>query len=296
MMRKILIFILLLGGLGRSLPAQVMPEADILASPVYWGIARSGGALKDLPDQVWINPSLIPESFAFSLSANLALMPADIRVSQLTSRYKVQKHVFSGGINHENYGDFERLDSEGYSDGDFNAGRTQYFSAWSYRLSSKLQVGASFRYLTENIASSRENFSVFTYGLTIIPVADKTRMSVAYTDYPEPMEDEIRASLSHPLLYLPLTMNLDYRYRGEHDIENLTLGGYFQSGSPLEFLAGLDFRRRGLQSNSLGQDYIAGLALGGRYRYDKVTLQLSFFSYGGLGTISTFGVNYYHGS
>lgn len=296
MMRKTLIFILLLGGLGSFLPAQVMPEADILASPEYWGIARSGGALKDLPDQVWINPSLIPEAFLYSLSANLALMPADIRVSQLTGRYKVQKHVLTGGINHENYGDFERLDPEGYSDGDFSAGRTQFFSAWSYRLSSKLQAGASFRYVTEDIAASREHFRVFTYGLTIIPVADKTRMSVAYTDYPEPMEDEIRASLSHPLLYLPLIMNLDYRYRGEHDIENLTMGGYFQSGLSLEFLAGLDFRRGGLQSNSLGRDYIAGLALGGRYRYDKVTLQLSFFSYGGLGTVSTFGVNYYHGS
>jgi len=296
MMRKTLVFIILLGGLTRSLSAQVVPEADILASPEYWGIARSGGALKDLPDQVWINPSLIPGTFKYSLSANLALMPADIRVSQLTGRYQVKKHVFSGGINYENYGDFERLDTEGYSNGNFSAGRTQYFSAWSYLLSSRLQVGASFRYVSENIASSRENFSVLTYGLTIIPVADKTRVSLAYTDYPEPMEDEIRISLSHPLLYLPLTMNLDYRTRGDHDIENLTLGGYFRSGSPLEFLAGLDFRRGGLQSNSLGQDYIAGLAMGGRYRYNKVTLQFSFFSYGGLGTVSTFGVNYYHGS
>lgn len=296
MMLKKILFIILVGGLFLTIRGEETPEADILASPSYWGMARSGGALRDMSDQVWINPSLIPESFHYAFSANLGLMPADIRVSQLTGRYQFGKHVISGGINHENYGEFERLDTEGYADGEFIAGRTQYFTAWSYGLSSKMQVGVSFRYLTDVIGNSREAFGVQSYGITIIPIKDKTRLSLAYTDYPDLMSDEIRFSLSHPLLYLPLTMNVDYRYRGSHTLENLTLGGYFRSDSPLEFLAGLDFRRGGLQTNTLGQDYIAGLAFGGRYRYKEMVLQLSAFSYGGLGTVTTFGVSYHHGS
>lgn len=295
-MHKKILYLFVLWECFSTVQGKAAPEVDILASPDYWGMARSGGAMCDLPDHVWINPSLIPDTFHYSLSAHLALMPGDIRVSQITGRYSLHSHVLSGGINYENYGEFEGFNADGFSEDAFHAGRTQIFAAWSYGLSSKLQVGFSYRYVSDKIATSQENFSVVTYGITLVPIKGKTRLSFAFTNYPENIDDEARFSITHPLRYLPVYVNVDYRYRGKHALENLTLGGYYLSDLPFEFLAGIDFRRGDLQTNALGQDYIAGLAIGSRYRYKSLIFQLSAFSYGGLGTVTTFGVNYYHGS
>ncbi len=295
MMLKRIFLLCFLGGFTLTAVAMETAENDILASSAYWGMGRSGGALKNLPGQVWINPSLVPDDFYASLSANISLLPADIRVSRISGRYKTGRHVFSAGINYEHYGEFEERNTDGDLTGTFNAGRTQYFSAWSLELSSKLSLGVSTRYLSDFIDDSRDGFGMISYGIIMIPVREKTQIGFVYSDFPEPAEDEIRIAISHPLQYIPLTLNLDYRYRGTHALRNLTVGGYFESSEDLQFMAGLDLRRGGLQTDNLGQDYIAGLALGGRYIFKGISLELSAFSYGGLGTVTSLGVSYYHG-
>jgi hypothetical protein len=148
--------------------------------------------------------------------------------------------------------------------------------------------------MTDFIDDSHNCFGLVSYGMTIIPVKNKTQLGFVYSDYPDPAEDEFRVALSHPLQYVPLTMNIDYRYRGAHAFRNLAIGGYFENSDALQFMAGLDLRRGGLQTDNLGQDYIAGLSLGGRYVFKGISLELSTFSYGGLGTVTSLGVSYHH--
>jgi len=294
MTKNLLLTILLLGCVF-NVQAEILPETDLLASPSYWGMARSGGALHVVPENVWINPSLIPEKIHYSASAELSLLPAGIRITQITGRYKARKNMFTAGLNNELYGEFDERDPDGLLTGDFTAGRVQYFAALSRRLSSKLSIGSSARYVADHIADSRDSYAVLSYGLTITLFQDKTRFAVVYTDFPSLNQDYYRLSLTHHLEYLPLKMNIDYRYQGVHELDNLTLGGYFQGSESLQFMTGLDFRRRGLQTDNLGSDYIAGIALGGKYLFKGISLNLSAFSYGGLGTVTSLGVSYYNG-
>lgn len=294
MINKILLTTLILGYVF-NLQAEVLPETDILASPSYWGMARSGGALHVIPENVWINPSLIPVDLNYSASAELCLLPAGIRITQVTGRYGAGKNVYTVGLNNELYGEFDERDPDGVLTGDFTAGRVQYFSAISRRLSSKLSVGGSARYVSDHIADSRNAYAVLSYGVTITLFQDKTHFAFVYSDYASLEQNFYRFSLTHHLEYLPLKMNIDYRYQGIHELDNLTLGGYFQGSESLQFMTGLDFRRRGLQTDNLGSDYIAGIALGGRYVFKGMSLNLSVFSYGGLGTVTSLGVSYFHG-
>jgi hypothetical protein len=294
MNKKILLTFLLFVSVS-GVKADIIPETDILASPSYWGLARSGGALHVIPENVWINPSLIPANLNYSASAELSLLPAGIRVTQLTGRFSKRKNTVSIGLNNELYGEFDERDPEGVLTGDFTAGRIQYFAALSRRLSSKLSAGASARYVTDHIADSRDAYSVLSYGVTITLFQDKTHLAFVYTDYSLTEQNHYRFSVTHHLEYLPLKMNIDYRYQGRHELDNLTLGGYFQGSESLQFMTGLDFRRRGLQTDNLGTDYIAGIALGGKYSFKGVSINLSAFSYGGLGTVTSLGVSYING-
>lgn len=294
MIKKLFLTILLSGSMF-NLKAEILPETDILASPSYWGMARSGGALHVIPENVWINPSLIPANLSYSASAELSLLPAGIRITQVTGRYSAGKYMFTAGVNNELYGEFDERDPDGILTGNFSAGRIQYFSAFSSRLSSKLSIGGSARYVSDHIANSRDAYAVFSYGATITLFQDKTHFAFVYSDYTAIDQNYYRVSLTHHLEYLPLKMNIDYRYQGIHELDNLTLGGFFQGSESLQFMTGLDFRRRGLQTDNLGSDYIAGIALGGRYIFKGISLNLSAFSYGGLGTVTSLGVSYIHG-
>jgi hypothetical protein len=298
-----------------SLSAALPSQMSNFASPAYWGMAHSGGAIADVSNAYWINPALNPYNTSWSVNVNEAFLPGTgIFISELSGHYRfLPGHVITSGLNFENYGSFEQRDIEGTLEGEFTAAQFQYFIGYGYKISDHFSAGAQLVFQGDRISESRKTYTYIKYGLAY--TFGKRANVLAFSGVTNGLDNAWRASFSHELEYLPLRLNVDFRWYGDdwdpasfyaaesgdlvfdtaarYFAEKFTLGFYIKAGENLHIMSGFDLARLNLASNTFGIDsIISGLALGGKYKIDQLEITLGLFHYANFTTMTALGISY----
>ncbi|MBN2780512.1 MAG: hypothetical protein JXR21_00945 [Candidatus Marinimicrobia bacterium] len=305
----------LLAFLAAPLFAQLPAQISNFASPAYWGMAHSGGAVAEVSTAYWLNPALSPYDRPYSLSLNEAFLPGTgITLTGLSGHYRIRGgHVLTTGLNFENYGSFEARDGDGIPEGEFTASQYQFFLGYAYRISERFAAGLQLVLQGDRIDESRENYTYLRYGFSYTFGARANML--AFSGVTNGLDSRWRASFSHRLEYLPLRLNIDFRWYGDdldpasftdeetgafvfqsaalYFAEKLTLGAYIEAGERLYLMAGIDLARLNLRSNTFGLDtLLSGVALGGSYRFDSLELSLALYHYANFTTMTALGISY----
>jgi hypothetical protein len=294
-----------------ALPTQM----SNYASPAYWGMAHSGGAVADVSNAYWINPALNPYDSPWSVNVNEAFIPGTgIFISELSGHYGFGKgHVITSGLNFENYGTFDERDLDGNLGGEFTAAQYQYFLGYAYRVSDHFSAGAQLVFQGDRISDSRQNYFYLKYGLAY--TFGKRANVLAFSGASSGLSNAWRASFSHELEYLPLRLNVDFRWQGDdwdptsftdsetsafdfssalrYFAQKISLGLYIKAGENLYLMSGFDLARLDLASNTYGLDNIlSGLALGAKYRINQLEISLGIYNYANYTTMTALGISY----
>ncbi|MCF7833335.1 MAG: hypothetical protein K9N05_07165, partial [Candidatus Marinimicrobia bacterium] len=302
MKQKFSTLLAILLSMAIPLMAALPTQMSNFASPAYWGMAHSGGAVADISNAYWINPALNPYNSLWSVNVNEAFLPGTgIFISELSGHYRFRPgHVISTGLNFENYGTFDQRDIEGTLEGEFTAAQYQYFIGYGYRISDHFSAGAQIVIQGDRINASRETYSYLRYGLSY--TFGKRDNMLAFSGTTNGLDNAWRASFSHELEFLPLRMNIDFRWYGDdwdptlfynsesgdflfdtvsrYFAEKFTFGFYIKAGENLRILTGIDLARLNLASNSFGLDTIlSGISLGAQYKINQLEISLGLYHY-----------------
>lgn len=313
--RKSAAIIALLLVFSLPLTAALPTQMSNFASPAYWGMAHSGGAVAEVSNAYWINPALNPYNTPWSVNVNEAFLPGTgIFISELSGHYRFkEKHVVTTGLNFENYGTFDQRDIEGTLEGEFTAAQYQYFIGYGYRISDHFSAGAQFVVHGNRIDVSRESSTFLRYGLAY--TFGKRDNVLAFSGATNGLDNAWRASFSHELEYLPLRLNIDFRWYGDdwfpsslfdtetgklifdtaarYFAEKFTLGFYIRAGENLHIMTGIDLARLNLAGNSFGLDTIlSGISLGGQYKIGQMEISLGLYHYANFTTMTALGISY----
>ena len=302
--------------LAFSYSAELPSQMSNFASPSYWGMAHSGGAIAAIPNAYWLNPALVPYELPWSINVNEAYLPGTgIFISELSGHYSLPKgHILTAGLNYENYGTFDQRDAEGVPEGEFAAAQYQTFIGYAYKVSDHFSAGAQLVFQGDKIAESVERYAYLRYGFAY-SFGERENM-LAFSGTTNGMDNAWRASFSHQLEYLPLRLNIDFRWNGDdwypngfydsesgefqfntaakYFAEKLTLGFYIKAGENLAITSGFDLARLNLAGNVFGLDsIISGLALGGRYTINRLEISLGLYHYANFTTMTALGISYF---
>lgn len=297
--------------LSAALPAQM----SNFASPAYWGMAHSGGAVSEVSNAYWINPALNPYDSPWSVNLNEAFLPGTgIFISELSGHYAFGNgHVVTSGLNFENYGSFNGRDIDGNLTEEFTAAQYQTFIGYGYKLSEHFSAGAQLVLQGDRISDSRQTHAYLRYGLAY--TFGKRNDMLAFSGATNGLDNAWRASFSHELEYLPLRLNVDFRWHGDdwdpatftdsetsefsfdsalrYFAQKLTLGLYIKAGENLRIMSGFDLARLDLTSNTFGFDsIISGLALGAKYKFNQFEVSLGIYNYANFTTMTALGISY----
>ncbi|MDZ7796045.1 MAG: hypothetical protein U5N56_02955 [Candidatus Marinimicrobia bacterium] len=208
---KVLLLFFTASAAVAAIPAQI----SNFASPAYWGMAHSGGAVAEIGNAYWLNPALPSYEPPYSIHLYESFLPGTgIYISELSGHYRFgEKHVVSSGLNVENYGKFEARDSEGIPEGEFTASQYQYFLGYTYRLSAHFRAGAQMVMQGNRIDVSREHAVFLRYGF-VYAFGARDNM-LGFSGVTDGLENRWRALFSHELEYLPVRLNIDFRWYGD---------------------------------------------------------------------------------
>ena len=315
MTRKKTTVIALLLAFILPLMAALPTQMSNFASPAYWGMAHSGGAIADVSNAYWINPSLNPYDSPWSVNVNEAFLPGTgIFISELSGHYRFRPgHVITTGLNFENYGTFDQRDIDGTLEGEFTASQYQYFVGYGYRISDHFSAGAQIVIQGDRIDVSHETYTYLRYGFSY--TFGKRENVLAFSGATNGLDNTWRASFSHELEYLPLRMNIDFRWYGDdwnptsfydaesgdfvfdtaarYFAEKFTLGFYIKAGENIRIMTGIDLARLNLASNAFGLDTIlSGISLGGQYKINQLEFSLGLYHYANFTTMTALGISY----
>jgi hypothetical protein len=307
----LIVLLLSTGSLSFALPLQT----GNFASPAYWGMAHSGGAIADVHNAYWLNPSLLSYDIPFTLTLNEAFLPGTgISISEFSGHYSIRPgHAVTGGLNLENYGRFDARDIEGELTGEFTAFQYQYFLGYAYRVSPRFAMGGQLVLHGNRIDQTREQNMFLRYGFSY--TFGKRDNMLAFSGETDGLENRWRASFSHELEYLPLRLNIDFRWYGDdwdaasfrdpednhfefgtaayYFAEKLTLGVQIHAIENLKLMAGFDLARLNLNRNAFGLDtIISGMAIGGQYRVKQLEFSLGLYHYAQFTTMTALGISY----
>ena len=314
--RKIRAFLITLLFIALPLSATLPSQTSNFASPAYWGMAHSGAAVSEISNAYWLNPALNPYQSPWSVHLSEAYIPGTgIFISELSGHFQFKEnHIINSGINFENYGSFEQRDLDGTLLGEFSASQYQYFLGYGYKMSDHFSAGAQLVLEGNKISSSRETYLFLRYGFAY--TFGKRNNVLAFSGTTDGLDNQWRASFSHELEYLPLRLNIDFRWYGDdwdpttfYDSENdnaflfepaakyfaekFTLGFYIKASDNLSILSGFDLARLNLSSNVYGLDnIISGLALGGRYKFNQFEINLGIYHYANFTMMTSLGISY----
>lgn len=309
---KSLIFIALI--IASPLLAELPTQSSNFASPAYWGMAHSGGAIADVNNAYLLNPSFAPYHSAWSININEAFIPGlEISITELSGHYSVKDNqAITAGINFENYGNFEQRDINGTLTGEFTAAQYQYFLGYAYKISDHFKAGAQLVMHGNRISTSRENLLYLRYGLSY-NFGERNNI-LSFSGISDGLDNAWRASVSHELEYLPLRLNIDFRWYGDdwdpaillNDENNfnfsstssffaqkLSIGFYIKATENLRILSGIDLARLDLASNNYGLDNIlSGVALGASYKLGNMDINLAMYHYTNFTMMTALGISY----
>jgi hypothetical protein len=304
-------FVITAASLSAALPLQL----SNFASPAYWAMAHSGGAITEIRNAYWLNPAIYPHESSYSITLNEAFLPGTgISISELSGHYSIRPgRALISGLNMENYGRFDGRNTEGELTGEFSASQYQYFLGYTHRVSARFSGGLQLVLFGNRIDQSREHNVFLRYGLSY--TLGKRDNILAFSGVTDGLENRWRVSFSHELEYLPLRLNLDFRWYGDdwdpasfrdppgegfdfgtalhYFAEKLTIGAYIRAAENLNLMAGLDLARLNLNRNAFGLDtIISGIALGAQYRLNEFEFSLGLYHYAHFTTMTALGISY----
>jgi hypothetical protein len=195
---------------------------------------------------------------------------------------------------YQNYGTFNRLNSDGDNLGTFGASDLAVGITYSKRIRPRLSTGATGKFIYETIDDYSSTGMALDMGLMYLISDDgSTRFGLALTNlgaqisgltetHKDPLPTKIALGLSHRLRGLPFKFSTEVGKPFDNDF-------YIAAGTELISLKPF-FVRAGW--SSVGKDYrtggdsdsMAGFAGGFGYIYDKYTLDYSYSSYVDLGS------------
>lgn len=308
-MKKYQVIALLTLCLFTFLQAGIPYQNDNFAVPAYLGMGHSGGATDGGVNTYWMNPALFNLDSPLSMSLSQAFIPGmGIGITEFSGMYALNDtKALSAGINFENYGQFTARDINGNELGEFTASQYQLMLGYHQYISPSFRGGVQLLYFNSQIESSYEANVFLRYGL--VYRFGKRDDQLALSGASDGQELLWRLSYSHKLEYLPLRLNMDIRRDSEISLpggdysfsENamvflnmVSLGAWADVNEDLDLFFGIDFRRIDLRSQNFGvADLLTGLGLGGQYRFKQMSLGVSSFIYGNLGTMTSMNVSYF---
>ncbi len=309
---KSLLFILSL--MISPLLAELPSQTTNFASPAYWGMAHSGAAIADANSAYLLNPSLVPYDSPWSVNLNESFIPGvRINISEISGHYSFKEnHAIVGGLNFENYGSFNERDLNGTLTGEFTAAQYQYFLGYAFKMSKHFKAGAQLVFQGNRISGTREASLFARYGFSYT-FGERDNI-IAFSGISDGLDNTWRASISHELEYLPLRLNIDFRWNGDdwdpqlfYDNENnfnfdyaapyfaqkLSIGFYIKAAENLKILSGIDLARIDLASNNYGLDNIlSGVALGAVYNMGSIDINLGVYHYANFTLMTALGISY----
>ncbi len=285
---QILIMILLLSG------GQLFASDTYENYALAWqkGMAGTGMSLSSNAGSIWLNSASVPAS-RLEAESDLSFLPAGISVSNLSVNWHPRSKLAIGaGINSENFGSFDRRDQQGNLIGSFSGNRSQMILSGTLILNRRLSLGYSRRFIRQKIDDRAYNLSGGQTGLILSDRQGITSLALTQTTFSDEEQPVLVAALSRKLAYLPLRLSVENRYEGKLNMTDTSIGAFIEPGQDFDFFAGLNFQRFDMQTQSLGDDFLAGLAGGAAWSYGRGRIYLSFYHYGGLGISSSMGVSY----
>lgn len=297
------------------LQAALPLQTQNLASPAYWGLAHSGGALEEIRNAYWLNPALNSYEEKYIINLNEAFLPGSgIYISELSGHYRIPNAgLLQSGINYENYGNFESRDAEGIFLGNFTAAQYQYFLGYADEFGEHFSAGLQLVYFANRIDASRETYTFLRYGVRYRFGARDNML--AFSGMTDGMNKRWRASFSHELEYLPLRLNLDFRWYGDdggiaqfradedsgfdysgaalYFAEKFSIAALISPGENLHIMAGIDLSRLNMRTSAFGLDtMLSGVALGGKYRLKQLEFSLGLYHYANFTSMTALGISY----
>lgn len=198
-------------------------------------------------------------------------------------------------FSYQNYGTFDRLNSDGDPLGTYGASDLAVGITYSKKFQPKLSAGATGKFIYESIDQYNSNGLALDLGMMYLISDDgSTRFGLALTNlgaqlsgltstHKDPLPTKIAVGLAHRLRGLPFKFTSEVGKPFDND-------AYFAVGA--EFISLQPFFIR-VGWSSLGKDYktggdsdsMAGFAGGFGYSYDKYTIDYSYSSYVDLGSV-----------
>lgn len=206
-------------------------------------------------------------------------------------------------LHYMNYGDFDRLDSQGNQNGTFGAHDIAIGLTYAKVLLKGFSGGFTGKFISEKIDSYSSSAIAADIGIQYRFGGGRSGLGLAITNagvqtkgfsksHKDPLPVTIDAGFSHVLKGLPLTIAVDL-IKPSDNAASLAIGGQFNALSPLMLRLGWSSAGSDFKTGS-GRDNLAGFAGGFGYSYQKYVFDYSYSSYADLGNVHrlTLGVNF----
>ncbi len=166
----------LLGGQRNFAFLEIPVSARLTALSENIGVIDGDNAL------AYRNPSLLNEKSKGQIHVSTLFHFDDIQSTFANYSFSLKKlraPVWHVGVNYMGYGDFERTDSRGLSQGSFDASDIAVHLGASYKLYERMRFGANIKYISSNYDSF--GASALAMDLGTVYFVEEKRMSLALT-------------------------------------------------------------------------------------------------------------------
>lgn len=225
-MKKICVsIILMLIGFGPAAHGQIGNESvfgflEIPASARTAGLGGNHVSLYNAETALFTtNPAYLTETSHMQLTVSYLNHLADIYLGAVDFSYHLDNiGTMASGIRFVNYGDFTRIDSEGFEQGSFNAYDLSWSTAFSRELFQNFRGGIGAQVITSRYDSYQSTALAFFGGIYYLFNNDLTQAGLSFrhlgfqlTVFDELREDlpfTVTGGISHRLQHIPLRFNL----------------------------------------------------------------------------------------
>jgi len=288
--------------------------------PVSAQSAALGGMPVSLPDagpaQLHNNPAYLSASESGQFSATWSRYLAESSIGAVSGAWHIEGlGTLGGGIRYMNYGEFDRIDLAGNTQGSFTASDMAFKLALARTYTPYLRYGLGVDFIYSSYGDYTSSGIAVSGGVLLSFSEAETTVGISFvnlgtqlTTYDgirEHLPFDLRAGVTHKLEYLPLRLSLtahsltrwEMSVPGDEEppditaniLRHLTLGGEFLFSRNFHFRLGYNQ----YQQDELKTDRtidLAGLGFGVGITVKGVGIELSRNSYSEMGHLFKLGI------
>jgi len=199
--------------------------------------------------------------------------------------------IWGVSLNYFNYGSFDETDIDGNKIGTFGASDLAIAGSYAHRLSRRVFLGGTVKFIYESIQDYSSTGLAFDAGFIFRFEDGRTQVGGAITNLgtqlsalgeeKESLPTLAAVGFSHRLRGLPFTLCVDANKPLDNDFY-FSLGGEFTRLQPFFLRLGWNYNGRNYKTDS-DKDNFAGLSGGFGYNWKKLILDYSYSSFADLG-------------